>query len=94
MLPDELAGNGTDDNGNGVADDRSGWDVADGDTDVAAVPSDVELYHGTHVASILTAVARAAWGERASRFVKILPVKSIPDAATSTYLYNAWDGPD
>lgn len=94
VLPNELAGNGYDDDGNGVIDDRSGWDVADADGDVAPAPGHTDLYHGTHVASILATAARVAWGERAPEFLKILPVKSIPDDASSTYLYNAWDGLD
>jgi subtilisin family serine protease len=47
---DEVAGNGTDDDGNGYVDDRIGWDWANGDAD----PAD-DNGHGTHVAGTIGA---------------------------------------
>lgn len=48
--PDEIPGNGRDDDGNGFADDVHGHDFADGDAD----PSD-DHGHGTHVAGVIAA---------------------------------------
>ncbi len=48
---EEIANNGLDDDGNGLRDDRSGWDFFDGDSS----PDDIDG-HGTHVAGILGAV--------------------------------------
>ena len=80
--------------GNGVIDDRSGWDVADGDPDVEPPVGERTLYHGTHIASIVTTIARMRYGERATEYLRILPVKSISDGASSTYLHAAWEGLD
>jgi subtilisin family serine protease len=70
---DEVAGNGSDDDGNGYADDVHGWDFcADG-----PVPDD-DHGHGTHVAGIIGAagddghgVAGVAWQ------VRLLPLKVL-----------------
>ncbi|MGH2691232.1 MAG: S8 family peptidase [Actinomycetota bacterium] len=48
--PGEVAGNGEDDDGNGMIDDTSGWDWVGGDNS----PAD-ENGHGTHVAGIVGA---------------------------------------
>ena len=48
---DEIAGNGVDDDNNGYADDRMGWDFISSDAD----PFD-DYGHGTHVAGIAAAV--------------------------------------
>jgi subtilisin family serine protease len=48
--PDERAGNGIDDDANGIMDDVHGADLADGDGD----PADDEG-HGTHVAALIAA---------------------------------------
>jgi subtilisin family serine protease len=48
--PDERAGNGIDDDANGIVDDVHGADLADGDGD----PADDEG-HGTHVAALIAA---------------------------------------
>lgn len=59
----EVAGNGQDDDGNGLVDDRDGWDFVNDDN----TPAD-DNYHGTHVAGILGArgnngigIAGVAW---------------------------------
>jgi len=49
--PGEIAGNGVDDDGNGVVDDVHGWDFLDNDN----IPED-EGRHGTHVAGTIGAV--------------------------------------
>ncbi len=53
--PDEIAGNGIDDDGNGYVDDVHGWNVADNNGDVRHV-DDVTDTHGTHVAGTIGAV--------------------------------------
>lgn len=50
--PGEIPGNGTDDDGNGFADDVVGWDFVNGDAD----PDD-DNGHGSHVAGIVAAEA-------------------------------------
>lgn len=47
--PDEIPGNGIDDDDNGYIDDMNGWDFYDDDND----PTDVFIGHGTHVAGII-----------------------------------------
>src|SRR5579862_9193949 len=84
--PKEIPGNGIDDDGNGYVDDIHGWDVADDDGDVGAPPGRTDLYHGTHLAGIVTTIARAAYGDAAPRLVKIMPVKTIADNSPTTYL--------
>lgn len=53
--PDEVPGNGIDDDGNGYVDDVHGWNAADNNGDVRHV-DDVTDTHGTHVAGTIGAV--------------------------------------
>lgn len=55
--PDELAGNGVDDDANGYIDDVNGWDFCN----VDAVPQD-DNGHGSHVAGTIAAVGANATG--------------------------------
>jgi subtilisin family serine protease len=71
--PREIAGNGRDDDRNGVVDDIHGYDIANGDSD----PQD-DNGHGTHVSGIVAAggdnalgVAGVAWG------TQIIAVKAL-----------------
>jgi hypothetical protein len=93
--PGEIPGNGIDDDGNGRVDDVHGWDVADGDADVdPPARRRSELFHGTHLAGIVARIAREVYGESAPSRVKILPVKTLSDAAQSTYLKHGFEGLD
>ena len=73
--PREIAGNGRDDDGNGLVDDVRGWDYVAGDDD----PRD-RNGHGTHVAGTIAAQADAAFGARGvAPGVKILPLRVLDD---------------
>jgi hypothetical protein len=71
----EIAGNGVDDDGNGLVDDTRGWDFANGDNDVQA---QAEGRHGTFVAGVAAAtgnngkgIAGVDWG------TTILPIQAL-----------------
>lgn len=76
--PEEVAGNGVDDDNNGYVDDVYGWDFGNEDADPLG-PS----YHGTHVAGTIAAVGNnrtgvvgVAWNTR------IMPLKMFGDDGT------------
>lgn len=91
--PKELAGNRKDDDLNGYADDLTGWDVSDSDAEVG-FPQGREnvFYHGTIMAGIVANVAQKAYGNNASKMIKILPVKVLGDQATNTYFSDGYKG--
>ncbi len=91
--PTEIPNNQYDDDGNGYIDDVSGWDISDNDKDVS-VPEGREkvFFHGTYIASIITQSAQAHYGEQASQYIKIMPIKVLPDQATNTYLKDGYKG--
>lgn len=80
--PREIAGNGLDDDGNGLADDIQGWDFIGPDAS-NPVQSNHPLDHhghGTHVAGTIAATGNnalgipgVAWG------AKVMPVKALDD---------------
>jgi hypothetical protein len=91
--PREIPGNRVDDDGNGYVDDINGWDVADGNDDVTPPPGrEGEFYHGTHLAGIIIQMARRAYGEQASNWIKILPIKALEDRADRAYLKSGYKG--
>lgn len=91
--PYEIADNKVDDDGNGYVDDIQSWDAADGDNTVSPPRHRLnEFYHGTHVAGIIAKIARRAYGDRATDLVRILPVKTLSDHATDTYLKKGYKG--
>ena len=93
--PREVPFNGIDDDGNGFVDDMAGWDVSDGDPNPVPPPSRLEeFYHGTHLAGIVTHMARRVLGEQAHKHIKILPVKAISDHAQRSYLKEGFLGID
>ncbi|MEZ4220058.1 MAG: EGF domain-containing protein [Polyangiaceae bacterium] len=71
LNPGETAGNGVDDDGNGLIDDVQGWDAVNEDN----VPAD-DHGHGTHVAGTIGAVGNNALGVVGVNWtVRIVPVK-------------------
>ncbi len=69
--PDEIPGNGVDDDHNGLVDDVRGWDFANGDAD----PSD-DHGHGTHVAGTVGAMGNNALGVVGVNWrVRLVPIK-------------------
>lgn len=84
---DEVAGTGTDDDGNGYVDDVRGWDAADDDNDPEPPAShsfyDLGLnafFHGTHTAGIASAHTDNNEGVASIGFgTSIIPVKTVSD---------------
>ncbi len=85
--PDEIPGNGADDDRNGFVDDTLGYDISGdiqtlfdpvGDND----PSDSHG-HGTHIAGIIGASADGVGVVGIAPFVEIMPVKIRPNATVA-----------
>jgi len=70
--PEEIAGNGVDDDGNGYVDDVHGYDFADGD----ASPDDLNG-HGTHVAGTIAAARNGVGATGVAPDAKIIPVRVL-----------------
>ena len=90
---EEILGNYRDDDGNGIVDDISGWDMSDDDNDVS-VPKgkEKEFYHGTYIAGIIINIAKKFFGEDADKFIKIIPVKVRSDLSESSYFFDGYKG--
>ena len=107
--PDEIPGNGIDDDGNGHVDDVNGWDFCNDDSSV----HDAGDFHGTHVAGSIAASGNDIGIAGVAPRVKIMAVKFLDadDAdcgsdmnaaaaiayasAEGAHLINAsWGGPD
>ncbi len=81
--PGEVAGNGIDDDNDGLVDDVSGWDFVNND----ALPDDVHG-HGTSCAGIIGAVQDNNIGVTGlAPLCKILPLKACDDAG---YLFDSY----
>ncbi len=91
--PREKPRNHIDDDGNGYTDDTYGWDVSDNNNTISPPPDRLdEYYHGTHLAGIVSRIARSYFGDSASRLIKIMPVKSLADEADKSYLSDGFKG--
>lgn len=91
--PLERAGNGIDDDGNGKADDSSGWDISDNDNNVYPPQGMEEQYfHGTFIAGSIISLLRQVYGEDASEMFKILPVKVLSDHEQVPFLKDGYKG--
>lgn len=76
--PNEIAGNGVDDDGNGLVDDTHGWDFLDSDKDPMDATSSQNPGHGTHCAGIIGAVGNNGQGlSGIAQQVSIMPLRFI-----------------
>jgi subtilisin family serine protease len=85
--PNEIDGNGLDDDGNGFIDDMHGADVADDDNDPMppAGASNFVFSHGTHVSGIAVAATDNGTGIASIGFnVRLMPVKTKFDSTISS----------
>ncbi len=74
--PDEVAGDGTDNDKNGYVDDVHGWDFYDGDATVYDVADGDE--HGTHVAGTIAAEGNNGIGVTGVSWeASIMPLKFL-----------------
>ncbi|MGL1888444.1 MAG: S8 family serine peptidase [Reichenbachiella sp.] len=91
--PGEKPFNTIDDDANGAVDDLSGWDVSDWDADVSIPEGRGDVfYHGSHVTGIITQILSRALDSVSREKIKILPVKTLSDNATQTYLKDGFKG--
>lgn len=89
----EIPGNQIDDDGNGYVDDEHGWDVSDQDANPRLPLGRANtFYHGTFVTGAITHLLQQSFGEDASQYFKILPVKVLSDQAKNTYLKDGYQG--
>lgn len=76
--PDEIAGNGQDDDGNGQIDDIRGWDFLGEDNNPTDETSSQNPGHGTHCSGIVGAVGNNSIGITGiSQQVAIMPLRFI-----------------
>ncbi|TAF74039.1 MAG: hypothetical protein EAZ53_10610 [Bacteroidetes bacterium] len=89
--PNEIAGNGIDDDANGYIDDINGYDVADGDNNPTTTNAGKK--HGTHCAGIAAAKSNNGTGIASiSSNCKIMAVKCTRDAVISPSIPFAYEG--
>lgn len=87
--PNEIPNNGIDDDGNGKIDDVRGWDfvgnvttqdILTGNWSEDNDPTNIQGFHGTHVAGLASAVTNNSKGIASAGFnCSILPIKCSPD---------------
>jgi len=79
--PREVAGNGVDDDGNGLVDDINGWNFRDNNNNIGPAGD----FHGTHVAGIVGAVGNNSTGVTGVAWrVKLMALKFISGLEGST----------
>jgi serine protease len=89
----EILGNYQDDDRNGHIDDIRGWDLSDNDSDASAPKGKEDaFYHGTYIAGIITSLFVQTYGNAASGYLKIIPVKVLSNQAGNTYLADGYKG--
>ena len=76
---DEIAGNGTDDDGNGYVDDFHGWDFVGGDSVVEDGNG-----HGTHVAGTVVAGQNGFGATGVASGVRLMPVRVLGDGGSGS----------
>ncbi len=80
LNPDEVAGNGIDDDGNGYVDDTRGWDFVNGDANPMDDNAVNGIYHGTHVAGIIGAEANGTYGIAGTAWnIQLMPIKVLDE---------------
>ena len=86
--PNEIAGNGSDDDGNGFVDDINGWNFFDNNNQVFdPVVDQGQGGHGTHVAGTLGAVGNNATGVAGVAWhVKLMVLKFIGQQPDGSYM--------
>ncbi len=88
--PNEVAGNGVDDDDNGYIDDVHGWDFIEDDNDPTPRPtgssfSDIYVLHGTHVSGIIGAIGNNTVGVSGVNWeVSIMPLRIFDDDGMTT----------
>lgn len=94
--PNEIPGDGMDNDNNGFIDDASGYDVADDDTDVnPPIMNSIGWSHGSHVAGIASASTDNSKGVASIGFgCSILPIKAKHDTTTSNAIDASAEGID
>lgn len=91
--PLERPGNSVDDDGNGKADDSSGWDISDNDNNVNPPQGREEQYfHGTFIAGSIVSLLRQVYGDDAAKMFEILPVKVLSDYEQVPFLKDGYKG--
>ena len=91
--PLERSGNNIDDDGNGKADDTSGWDISDNDNKVYPPQGrEEQYYHGTFIAGSIISLLKQVYGEEASQMFRILPVKVLSDHEKIPFLKDGYQG--
>lgn len=89
----EVPGNFQDDDKNGFVDDIQGWDVSDNDHDVSVKKGNEAIfYHGTYITSIITSALEYVFGEDAAQYIQIIPIKTVSDNTSNTYLKDGYKG--
>lgn len=99
--PNEIPNNGVDDDGNGKVDDVHGWDLVGNVTSQDILsgnwredndPTNIQGFHGTHVAGLASSVTNNGKGIASAGFnCSILPVKCSPDQG-GMGIYRGYEG--